>query len=250
MDELRVYEDIFNIGFRHLPKNREYAGVIVEPREHEHLSLVLRNFAYMLPDWSLYIFHSRENEGFIRGILGNNHNVNLVRYSDGNISTKQYNNLLVSKYFYDNIRCNKMLVFQTDSFIRRKGIEEFLRYDYIGAPWTEDTVPIHIGKDKIDTNLGSLLTSNIRIGNGGFSLRDKSVMLDVIDRLYYTDINEDVYFSMGTTLLGGKLPSVEIASSFSVECIYHPDPIGWHKAYYFYNGHLWRSLKSINITSR
>ena len=58
-------------------------------------------------------------------------------------------------------------------------IEDFLKYDYVGAPW------IHL--------------PNMNGGNGGFSLRKKSKMLEIISKNKYNNENEDVYFSKFST---------------------------------------------------
>lgn len=87
-------------------------------------------------------------------------------------------------------------MFQSDTLLLRAGVEEFLEYDYIGAPW----------------NLNPQSSSNqwIRIAvnhkilsqgccNGGLSLRDPSTMLKVIKaRIPGNRIvgrQEDVFFS-------------------------------------------------------
>ena len=58
-----------------------------------------------------------------------------------------------------------VMVAQWDGFIWNPELweDEFLKYDYIGAPWTHDTPMIgdHINPD------------HFRVGNGGFSIRSK-----------------------------------------------------------------------------
>lgn len=59
------------------------------------------------------------------------------------------------------------LIVQNDGFPIRSGLEAFLeKYDYIGAPWV-------FGKDDWITRL--LLRHRHDVGNGGFSLRSKSL---------------------------------------------------------------------------
>jgi hypothetical protein len=87
-------------------------------------------------------------------------------------------------------------------------IEKFIDYDYVGAPWK----------------------SIISVGNGGFSLRKKSKMLEIIRSVPYLGEAEDFYFCKQTSV---KLyrPSVEKAKEFSVEHYFHPSPFGIHQTW-------------------
>lgn len=120
-----------------------------------------------------------------------------------------YNRLLGSVYFWELIPFDKVLIFQADSGLLRNGIEEFLEYDYVGAPFQFQD----------------------HGGNGGLSLRTKSVMLEVIKQFPY-DVsvhgNEDVYFSNHVEKVGGKLAPREVCEKFSVESIFKLGTLGHH----------------------
>ena len=90
----------------------------------------------------------------------------------------------------------------------------FLDYDYIGAPWPKN---LHFTSDG----------TNIRVGNGGFSLRSKR-MLNVLNELGlpFTDngtgyFHEDgvisVYYRKQLEAAGIRFAPVEIAAAFSHE---------------------------------
>jgi hypothetical protein len=83
-------------------------------------------------------------------------------------------------------------------------LEEFLSYDYVGAPWTTG-----------------------HVGNGGLSLRKKTKMITVITTVNPFQANEDVYFSM-QKIVALKKPSFEDAQRFSVETVFYPSPFGIH----------------------
>lgn len=226
----RNYLDKFEDFFKSytIPKQTQNALVIIEPREHENLNFVIKNFCYFCRNWSLYIFHSASNLEFIKRILGHNiENTNLIQLSKENLTSYDYNDLLISKDFWNKIEADKILIFQTDTFIRRFGIETFLEYDYIGAPW--DIPPTYFVDSKIKIN----------IGNGGLSLRSKKTMIDILDNIPYpppVDMyahNEDVYFSYGCLKRNWKIPSVETASLFSVESIPEIRSLGAHKCWFF-----------------
>lgn len=249
MEELKGYEDIFDVDFSTVPRDSKYVGVIVEPRCHEMLSLVLKNFSYMMQGWSITIYHSDNNKEFIEKILGENHGVRLIRFCEDNITISEYNKLLMSKEFYQTVGGEKMLIFQCDSFIRRRNIEEFLQYDYIGAPWAPNSfcegylkLSVRVDKD--------VQVHDVIVGNGGLSLRTPSVMLEILDIVEIEDwkdkVNEDIFFAIGTYCLDHcKRCPPKIASTFSVETVYHHNPFGWHKAYNFWKGPQWEILKTI-----
>jgi inositol phosphorylceramide mannosyltransferase catalytic subunit len=234
------YLSIFKNNFNNyeLPIISKYALVIVEPRKHKNLEFVIKNTCYFCKGWSLYIFHSTENKQYVEDILGKNkQNCHMIEFTKNNIDRMDYSKLLRSKERYWNkIDAEYVLIFQTDSCICRFGIENFLKYDYIGAPYG--------GNPFQNKNL------NIKIGNGGLSLRKKKSMLEILDHnpileektvKYFEQTNEDLYFAYWLKKLDYNLPSVAEATKFSVEGTYFDKPIGFHSPEF----HL---LNSNNIT--
>jgi len=71
-----------------------------------------------------------------------------------------------------------VLIVQDDGFIINKNLwnEEFLSYDYIGAPWPLDEKWFKEASKSTDYNLFSTSIRKNRIGNGGFSLRSKNFL--------------------------------------------------------------------------
>jgi hypothetical protein len=187
-------------------------AVIVELRRHPHLSYVIRNIAYFLDDsWGLHIFHGTENERFVKGIVHGWGDVLFTNLGKKNLTKEEYSLLLTSREFWLGLVSEHILIFQTDAILRRRGIEQFLGYDYIGAPWKSEDTP----------GIG---------GNGGFSLRRRSVMLEILDkdRPDIPRVPEDIYFC--TRLKEGRynVAPKEVAMAFSVEELFHPDPLGTH----------------------
>lgn len=123
-------------------------------------------------------------------------------------SLADYNQLLTSPVFWDNIKYEKVLIFQHDSELLRSGIEEFLQYDYIGAPWKFQE----------------------HGGNGGLSLRTVEVMREVTKKFPYNASlgYEDVYFSNHVKQVGGNLAPREACSKFSCETIFQLGTLGAH----------------------
>lgn len=122
-------------------------------------------------------------------------------------SIEEYNKYLCSKEMWNRFDSEYVLIIQHDSAILRTGIEEFLGYDFIGAPIKHIPFPAM---------------------NGGFSLRKKSAMLNVIENIPYTGGNEDMYFCNGLKQLGGNLPTFEVANKFSCETYFTLGSLGCH----------------------
>lgn len=218
--------------------------VIIEPRNHVNLDAVLRNVSCMLPYAALNIYHSKNNESTIRDIVYKKglNNVRLNCFADDNITRSQYCDLLCSSTFWEELQSKKVLIFQTDSGIRKNKILRYMEYDFVGAPWSW---PIY-GDE------------NIYIGNGGFSLRNRHLMHDISHvfkrKLDYHDKElgepEDIFFARHLVNVNDAiLPTFDIASSFAVEHNSHIDPFGFHQAYSFHPPPLvkhWFSLENMD----
>lgn len=120
-----------------------------------------------------------------------------------------YNMLLTTYEFWEALPFDKVLIIQHDSGLLREGIEKFLEWDYVGAPW---------GFQEYG-------------GNGGLSLRSREAMMKVIEQFPYRPIvhgNEDVYFSNHLVKAGCKLAPREVCFEFSCESIYRLGSLGFH----------------------
>jgi hypothetical protein len=192
------------------PKDK--CAVIVELRKHPHLSYVLRNVVYFLDEtWGLHIFHGTENEQFVKEIVRGWGDIVLTNLSKRNFAKEDYSDLLTSKKFWEELDAEHILIFQADSILRKRGIEEFLHWDYVGAPWlSKETPPVG--------------------GNGGLSLRRRSVMLDILktDSSNLPRSPEDIYFCSRLSEGDYNVAPPEVAVRFSVEEVFYPDPVGTH----------------------
>ena len=111
------------------------------------------------------------------------------------------------------------LVVQADGFVLNPTLwrEEFLSYDYIGAPWPEE-VQVNPGAWRLRLNRN-------RVGNGGFSLRSHRLMsmaaqID-FDRLDFPVRSEDLvlchYLYDQLRAKGVSYAPVELATCFAME---------------------------------
>ena len=191
-------------------------SVIIETRLLFNLKEVVDNHLKFLPgDWGLTIFGSKQNERFFREHYPKAEFVFIG--DEKEVDQKAYNEILTSSWFWKSLTYDKILIFQHDSRMLREGIEEFLEYDYVGAPWG----------------------FQMHGGNGGFSLRSKQAMIDIIENSrpypyrFPEDGNEDVWFCNQMKRnekisQKWKLAPREVCQLFSVESIYHLGTLGYH----------------------
>jgi hypothetical protein len=206
----------------------KYTAIIIEPREHKALDYVLTNFYNNLSDeWQIIVFHGINNTDYVKNIINkfNKKRIKLINLNVNNLTIQEYCKLFYNKWLYNNIPTETFLVFQIDTLIcpqYKHLINDFLKYDYVGAPWGEEMlkeiIKVYGGKDSV--------------GNGGLSIRKKSKMLEILNK-YSTRhkdgwlINEDVFFSIHTK----NKPTADEAKNFSIEYIYNDKAFGVHKAY-------------------
>ena len=128
-----------------------------------------------------------------------------------------YNRMIIEnlhKYF----QTSHCLLVQPDSFVVDSDLwkNEFLQFDYIGAPWSE--------KLQINSNLILDMKKNC-VGNGGFSLRSRKLVETTakinFDSLKFPFKNEDIiicHFLYEQMLNNGiSFATPEIAAKFSME---------------------------------
>ena len=196
-------------------KQYKYSAIMVEPRKHLAYEMVLRNFLENLnDDWGFHLFVGNDNEEYVRSIVDRIGDPRVCIHNIGipNLTGITYSRLFIDPSFYESIPTETFLVFQTDSIVNpqyKHLINEFLDYDYVGAPWRE--------------------YPKGQVGNGGLSLRKKSKMLEIIGRKKWGGTeNEDLFFSFYPGL---NKPSAAHASIFSVESVYSEQSFGLHNCW-------------------
>ena len=230
LDKIRNIEITYDIN---LNCNKE--AVLIEYRILPHIEVLLRNTILRLGStWSYTIICGTNNYYFMKNIVNKiNKNIKVINSHRNICSQNEYNNLLLSKYFWNLLSGEKILIYQEDTLIFKSNIDDFLEWDYIGAPFAFKC---------IEPN---------NVGNGGFSLRNKSKMLEILNN-YRIDENdkilssnktinhykkthsldltpEDVYFSQLIQLYNiGKVSDFETAKKFSSETIFNEDSLGMH----------------------
>ena len=198
----------------------KYTAVITEPRIHRAWKLVLNNFLTNLDErWDFLIVCGLLNKDFLIDLIETNfkehtHRITIHQLNIENFSNREYSNFMTESFLYELIPTETFITFQLDTLISAKYkdyVYDFIQYDYVGAPWL-------------------IVWENEPVGNGGLSLRKKSVILNVIKNSNSEEkaANEDIFFS--EKILTNK-PSVEVAKLFSVETIFSEKSFGIHSCY-------------------
>jgi hypothetical protein len=163
------------------------AAVIVENRQLAGLQTIIdQHMAFLPNDWELI-----QLKPIIRNL-------------------QDYNRFMTRASTWEPlIKYDRVLIFQHDSMILRDGIEEFLEWDYVGAPWKFQE----------------------HGGNGGLSLRNPRKNLEVIKHREWSMAHgyEDVFICNHLHEVGGKLAPREVCQRFSVEAIFQLGTWGYHQ---------------------
>lgn len=245
-------KNIDTVRLRSIPQlisHSKNAIVMIDSRpDLNHIEFVLRHSYSHLANnmWAAYFFCTDANQEWATSMCAKIS----PEISVCNIQTMfnrdiknhdDYNNLMLSKRlwrFFKEQNISKVFILHEDALIFRKGIEKFLKYDYIGAPW-----PLNHRK-----------SSSLGFGSGGFAIRNVDMTLKLLDETYQNriiairnihstskhlvknHIPEDVYYSIGFYLLRldlgvmhVDLPNIEVAQEFAIEHTNHKHPYGGHK---------------------
>jgi hypothetical protein len=231
-----------SIKIPEIPTKSKYEAVLIEFRCFPHIEFIIRNNILKLgSNWSYTIICGNLNYNFIIDMCKEiSNNIKIIKLDYDNVLPSIYSNILSSINFWNLFEGEKILIHQEDSIIFKSNIENFINWDYIGAPWPKTQ----------NDNLNN-------VGNGGFSLRNKQCMIDVINKISITDTKynestlqymkntqsktapEDVYFSKNMLDFNiGSVADWNTAFNFSSESLYNPESLGGHC--YWTNYKLWK----------
>ena len=165
---------IRNIKIETIVQHPVLETFLIEFRILPHLEFIIKNTVIKLPHWNHTIICGNNNYEFmekiaasISGLTHITNIINVIKLDIDNLTTSQYSRLLLTKEFWNNFKGEKLLLYQEDTYLFHSNkLEQLLEYDYIGASW-----PINQ-----DDNING-------VGNGGFSLRSKSKMIECINRV-------------------------------------------------------------------
>jgi hypothetical protein len=219
-----------------LPVDSNYEAVLIEYRCLPHLEFIIRNNILKLGNkWSFTVVCGNINYHYMQNMCNQiSSNIKIIHTDYNNLMPSQYSKFLISAEFWNLLKGRKILIYQEDSLIFKKNINDFLYFDYIGAPWP------------LDTN-----NNKSGVGNGGISLRTKDIMMKIIKSKtieetefhsctykYMKSTNssvppEDVYFTKNMEDLQiGNLADRNNAEKFSIESIYNENSFAGHNFWF------------------
>mmetsp|Transcript_20998 Transcript_20998/g.53378 ORF Transcript_20998/g.53378 Transcript_20998/m.53378 type:complete len:432 (-) Transcript_20998:593-1888(-) len=207
------------------PLSRKVA-VIVEGRIHASLRFVVRTTLWHLgPTWGLHILHTHINQHLVKHIASEIPSAVTTLLPYATIDICRYNRIFGSHTFWDSLNADKVLIFQTDSILLKAGVNDYLAFDYVGAPWD-------LGKKYV-----SDLPNNV--GNGGLSLRSVNVSRQVAARHGPNECySEDLWFMERFKVMKDvQIAPRHLAYKFSLELpcpdLQIEEHIGMHAAWLY-----------------
>ena len=172
---LRLLPKMKKIPLEVGPMNQSREAVFIEFRSLPHNEFLIRNTIYKLgPSWSHTIVCGLDNYDFMKSIRDEiSGNIRIIRLDYRNIDQEIYSSILCSKEFWNRLEGEKIFIYQEDSNVFKTNINDFLQYDYIGAAWPQREY----------------------VGNGGTSLRSKSIMLRCLEKRRHKRGPEDIFYT-------------------------------------------------------
>jgi len=224
-------------------KATDKVAVIVfqPPGSIDQVEYVIRSNSHRLgPEWAIQVFYgTEESREALSSRLGENviwSHLTIAGQVVNATTLLDYNWLRLSPDFWSAIspQHEHVLIFEPDSMIIRKGcVDNFLDYDYVGAPW------------------GLLSCSLVGTpadygGNGGLVLRRRSSSLAAVTSEECScrrgpspsecpDCQEDAIIVPILKDRNASFPSREQATRFAVEGVFYPTPCGIHKPWPNFN---------------
>jgi hypothetical protein len=187
------------IKVKNFKKESNYETVFIDFRVLDHVEFLIRNVIYKFDEnWCHTIVCGNANYQYMKTLCDSiSKNIKIIKLDIDNLNQKTYSDLLQTTEFWNLFDSEKIFLYQEDSIVFKNNIEDFIEFDYIGAPWKKEI-------------LG---------GNGGCGLRTREVMLKCLknEKPYFP---EDVYYCKTIQKYNlGKLPKFDIAIQFGEETI-------------------------------
>ncbi|KAF4345747.1 hypothetical protein FBEOM_289 [Fusarium beomiforme] len=169
--------------------NESKVALLIENRPQPIIAPLLLKFMYQMPpDWKFRFMGSNESVAHVNSSTAMREHVKSgkldLTYIPYNMSTagqEMISRFLTTLWLYDTVLqpAEMLLVFQTDSMLcanNKRIIDDFLGYDYVGAPWN---------------------TAGRYGGNGGLSIRRVSSIISILQSQQRANNSdpEDVWLS-------------------------------------------------------
>ncbi|KAI9646481.1 hypothetical protein NHQ30_004474 [Ciborinia camelliae] len=208
---------------------------MVETRPLPHLPIQLTHMTSVIPsEWTFKFMGSNTSIDYLlqfhhlRDLVASNKLTLVPLPPQWEVNSREsISQMFTDPELYKSLSpAEHLLVFQPDAIICTKApttLNDFLQYDYIGAPWSG--------------------TSTYG-GNGGLSLRRISSILRVLEkerRKPGDGALEDLWLSNSLNKLEGTIMAdAKVSKSFSVESVWDEAPLGYHIGWLgVHHGQIW-----------
>lgn len=189
---------------------------VVERRCHPNLDFVIKNtmyFANKSAPFSLTVVCSKENEEFIRSILGRhaettNWHIPFDINPGYEKARDDYNVWMTNPNFYEQIPADFILTVQTDCWLRKPLPEILWTLDYCAAYW---------GWQPND------------VGGGGLTWRRREAVIQMCRARKNKGTSEDVFFSQMCRFMDAKVLSYEEGKDIFCESVIGENAVGVHQ---------------------
>jgi hypothetical protein len=197
-----------------VPLVSKKVAAIVAPTCELMLEYAVRRAVSKLgPEWSLIVFHTKSNSGLVEHMLKNIRNAKFYGVDLASHDERGYNRLLKSPWFWKLLQAEHALILRPDYVILGGRLDEFLEYDFVGAPWP------------LESQLWPTLMENITLpreeiagGGGGLSLRRVETMIAIAEESGHDSPDEeaeDVFFLRSLLLKGHKVAPRTVSHRFA-----------------------------------
>tara|TARA_B100001250_G_scaffold322239_1_gene285451 strand:- start:741 stop:1715 length:975 start_codon:yes stop_codon:yes gene_type:complete len=235
-------------------KPTKYTAVIIEDRPGELVRFSIYNTLLMSKlRLKIILFTTHDSFKRMQDIFSDLKHwvevreLNSINKDIKKINTLNYNQILKSINFWEMLPTRNILIFQTDALLIEPIDFTMFNYDYIGSPFSNNKylstsfpqINETSNNDIVDKwvtqifNKSVPIPDSVLLGNGGLSIRNRDVMIEICGNEYSTDIeNEDIYFSRLIKSYSKNIVPFDVAKRFSCESAYFKS-IGAHASYLY-----------------
>jgi hypothetical protein len=236
-----ITRNVLSFPSKPIPKTN--VAAIIEDRPLSNLVPLLLHFSSVLgPGWPVVLFTSEGNEpnslAFRRAVEDGRIS---VRYLPADVQFAKHqavSEFLTTLWFWEQLApAGHIFMFQADSIVCTNAdipVDDFLEYDFVGAP-------IDVPKNPPNGHGEGY--------NGGFSLRNRSMILDIVNKFSWQaekdagkisqagcvtqepclKFEDQWFYHKMKEMPEARLPTREVASHFAVETVWYDTPLGYHQ---------------------
>ena len=175
--------------------------LILETRLSLSLILVIKNALYKMPNFNFMIISTKSTINFLEKIFGEL--PYKIEINKSKINLDEYSKILLDQSIWRKIKEERVLIFQSDSIVLRNIQDlEFPKLSMLG--------PVCVNLDDKEKF----------VMNGGFSFRNKDLMIELCTNKPITSNIEDIFYSEQIRKYYPELmPSIDECNDFAIESI-------------------------------